>query len=252
METFRGHYDGMSNSFSHSYDGENVHLGEINLKVNKATTTEATGLSSAREKYFKGVVIDKTLCLKFLNLEHLNYDWRKGISHSWIKHEYWNFLISLHRFLTCEGRYDVTFLYHLRLLLHLEGGLQIHFPYFLRMSLSKMARGVKFSYKKHETIIYHHGSMKLLVVHELRNRVSSWKKLLTHYFSQEDVSKSMGKDGTRECRKEYGNKVGNNKSNRKKPSSGVDNVGPNSPKSVNKLDKGKIVKSGKNIELRVK
>lgn len=62
----------------------------------------------------------------------------------------------------------------------------------------------------------------------------------------------MGKDGTRECRKESGKKVGNNKSKRKKPSSGVDNVGPNSPKSINKLDKGKTIKSEENLEVRVK
>jgi hypothetical protein len=117
-------------------------------------------------------------------------------------------LISLKRFLTCEGRYDVTFLYHLRLLLHFEGWPQIDFPYFLRISLSKMVRGIKSAYKKLETSIYHHGLMNLVVVHELRKRGNSWKKLLTHYFSQEDVSKSMGKDGTREYRKESGKKVG--------------------------------------------
>jgi hypothetical protein len=64
------------------------------------------------------------------------------------------------------------------------------------MSLSKMARGVKYSSNKPKTSIYHHGLMKLLVVHELRKRGCSWKKLLTHDFVQEDVSKYVGKDGT--------------------------------------------------------
>jgi hypothetical protein len=72
-------------------------------------------------------------------------------------------LISLHNFLTCEGRYGVTFLYHLRLLLHFEDGLQINFPYFLWMSLGKMVRGVRSSSKKPETSLYHHGIIKLLV-----------------------------------------------------------------------------------------
>ena len=49
----------------------------------------------------------------------------------------------LQRFVTSDGRYVVTFLYHLRLLLHFEGGPKMIFPYFLWMSLNKMARVIK-------------------------------------------------------------------------------------------------------------
>jgi hypothetical protein len=88
-------------------------------------------------------------------------------------------LFILHRFLTCEGRYVVTFLYHLRLLLHFEGGPKIDFPHFIWMSLNKLVRGVKYASKNPETSLYHHGLMKLLLVHELRKQGNSWKKLLT-------------------------------------------------------------------------
>jgi hypothetical protein len=88
-------------------------------------------------------------------------------------------IVFLQKFLTCEGRYVITFLYHLRILLHFEGGPQIYFPHFLWMSLKKMVRGVMSTSKKPETSVYHHGMMKLLVVHELRKQDSIWKKLLT-------------------------------------------------------------------------
>jgi hypothetical protein len=87
-------------------------------------------------------------------------------------------LISLQKFLTCEGRYAVTFIYHLNLLSHFEGGPQINFPYFLWMSLKKMARGVRPVSKKLETRLHHHGLIKLLVVHALKKQVGSWKQLL--------------------------------------------------------------------------
>jgi hypothetical protein len=114
-----------------------------------------------------------------LKPEHLDPDWKKGISKSWIKEEYWMMLACLNFFLTCEGRYVVTFLYPLRLLLHFEGGPQIEFPHFIWMSLNKMVRVIKSGSKKPKTSLYHHGLMKLLVVQELRKRDNSWNKLLT-------------------------------------------------------------------------
>jgi hypothetical protein len=75
---------------------------------------------------------------------------------------------SLQQFVTCEGRYDVTFIYHLRLLFHFEGGPEIDFPYFLWVSLNKMVRGVKSISKVEKTRIYHQGLIKMLVLHELR------------------------------------------------------------------------------------
>jgi len=40
---------------------------------------EATCLSSSGEKYFKGVIVDKKICQKFLRLEHQDPNWTKGI-----------------------------------------------------------------------------------------------------------------------------------------------------------------------------
>lgn len=112
------------------------------------------------------------LCHKFLTPKDQNLDWTKGILTSWVKEEYRLIINALHRFVTCEGRCVVNFLYHLRLLLHFEGGPEIIFPYFLWMSLNKMARGIKSSSKNVQTSIYHHGLIKLLVVHEINKQGS--------------------------------------------------------------------------------
>jgi hypothetical protein len=90
-------------------------------------------------------------------------------------------IANLQRFLTCEGRYAMNFIYHLRLLLHFEGGPEIDFPYFLWMSLNKMVRGVKSLSKTEKTIIYHQGLIKMLVLHELRKKRISWKVLITQH-----------------------------------------------------------------------
>jgi hypothetical protein len=186
LEKFKGYHEGVSLAFAQTYDGESVQFGDMKLTILEATIAEATSLPSSGEKYFKGVIVDRKLCQKFLRPEHQDPDWTKGIPRRCIKEEYWMMLISLQIFLTCEGRYAVTFLYHLKLLSHFEGGPQIDFPHFLWMSLNKMVRGVKSASKKPETNIHHHGLMKLLVVHALRKQGSSWKQLLQQNFLRKE------------------------------------------------------------------
>jgi hypothetical protein len=92
----------------------------------------------------------------------------------------------IQRFITCEGRYAMTFIYHLRFLLHFEGGPEIDFRYFLWMSLNKMVRGVKSLSKTGKTSIYHQGHIKMLVLHELMKQRISWKSLITQHLPTEN------------------------------------------------------------------
>lgn len=128
MEKFKGYHEGVSLAFAQTYDEESVQCGDMKLTISEATIAEAIGSPSSGEKYFKGVIIDRKLCQKFLRSEHQDPDWTKGIPRSCIKEEYWTMLISLQRFLTCEGKYVMTFLYHLKLLSHFEGGHKSIFP----------------------------------------------------------------------------------------------------------------------------
>jgi hypothetical protein len=56
-----------------------VQLGDMKLTITEATIAEATGLPMVAEKYFKSVIIDKKLCLKFLKSEHQDPYWTKGV-----------------------------------------------------------------------------------------------------------------------------------------------------------------------------
>jgi hypothetical protein len=183
LEKIIGCHEGVSHAFIQSYDGEIVHIGNLQLTINETTLREATGLPSRGAKYFKGVGINKEMCQRFMKEDHQHPDWKKGISRNYIKEEYHPMLVTLQRFLTCEGMYVVTFLYHLRLLLHFEGGPKIEFPYFLWMSLNKMVRGVKSLSKTENTSMYHQGLIKILVIHEIRKQGFSWKTLITQHLS---------------------------------------------------------------------
>jgi hypothetical protein len=77
------------------------------------------------------------------------------------------------------------------------------------MSLNNMVRGVKSASKKLETSLYHHGMMKILVVHELRKWDISWKKFLTENFSHETSKPVEGSVTGEQSKGSYGKKEGN-------------------------------------------
>jgi hypothetical protein len=150
-------------------------------------------------------------------------------------------LISLQRFLNCEGRYVVTLLYDLKLLSYFEGGPQIEFPHFLWMSLNKMVRGVKSTYKKPKTSIHHHGLIKLFFLHALRKQGNSLKQLLQQIFSQEGVSKSTEEHETKACSEGSSRKRNEEKRKGKKLGGEEALVTPISSQTVDRLDKDKSV-----------
>jgi hypothetical protein len=130
LEKFTGCHEKVSHAFIQGYNGEIVHIGNLELAINEETLREATRLPNRGDKYFKGVGINREMCQQFLKEDHQHPDWKKGIPRNYIKEEYHPMLASLQRFLTCEGRYVVTFIYYIRLLLHFEGGPKVDFPYF--------------------------------------------------------------------------------------------------------------------------
>lgn len=87
---------------------------------------------------------------------------------------------------TCEGRYFVVFLYHIRLLLHFTDGHEINFSFFLHQSLYTFSRGIQSASKKDETSIFYHSLIKILVVYELGQRKYTWEEFLAKNFPQEE------------------------------------------------------------------
>jgi hypothetical protein len=225
LEKFTGWHEKISHEFIQGYDGEIAHIGNLQLTINEATLREVTGLPNRGAKYFKGVGINKEMCQRFLKEDHQHPDWKKGIPRNYIKEEYHPMIASLQRFLTCEGRYAVTFIYHLRLLLHFEGGPEIDFPYFLWMSLNKMVRGVKSLSKTEKTSIYHQGLIKMLVLHEIRKQRISWKVLITQHLPTENKPVEEAQRAPKK-----------NKEPQKKKSK-KDKATPSSPRTVSQHEK---------------
>ena len=69
--------------------------------------------------------------------------WKKGVPRSWLIHPWDEVAHVIQKFITCEGRFSVMYLYHIKLMQHLRGDCEINIPYFLLQSLSKTSKVLK-------------------------------------------------------------------------------------------------------------
>ena len=81
---------------------------------------------------------------KFLVNPEKDVNWHKWIPMTALKRD---ILFILQNYVTCEGKYELVFFYHLCLLMHFEKDHHISFPYYLLKNLNKMAFNIQCSHK---------------------------------------------------------------------------------------------------------
>jgi hypothetical protein len=74
LEKFTGWHEKVSHAFILGYNGEIVHIGNLQLTINEATLREVMGLPNRGSKYFKGAGINKEMCQQFLKEDHQHPD----------------------------------------------------------------------------------------------------------------------------------------------------------------------------------
>jgi hypothetical protein len=99
----------------------------------------------------------------------------KGIPVSLLKVRWHGLLAVLKQFITCEGHYGLVFLYHVRFLMHFIG-FHLNVSFYLLRSQYKMLK--RYKKKNLDSSLFHHGLIKLLLVHHLKTLADDWDGFL--------------------------------------------------------------------------
>jgi hypothetical protein len=101
----------------------------------------------------------------------------KGLNPSTLSEPWKELAGVIHRYITCDGRYDVIRPCHLKLLAALKQRLVFNLPFFLNSMLHEVTiRTHKAKY--HVTIISHHGLVKMIVNRALSQTQITWGELI--------------------------------------------------------------------------
>jgi hypothetical protein len=94
----------------------------------------------------------------------------------------------IQRYFTCEGRFNTLYRYHIRLLLHFTGKVEMIIPFYLLRSIGKMSDRVQSKSKAVDTIIFHFGLIRMLVLEEMRKRNISWEHFIVVSHMKLDIA----------------------------------------------------------------
>jgi hypothetical protein len=136
------------------------------------------------QKWFKNSKVDEVPWSLLFTSRKIN-SCDKGMPVTALKPRWHDLLAIVKQFVTCEGRYSLVFLYHLRLLMSFID-FPLNMPYFLLRSLYKMVKC--FKREKSDSSLFHHCLIKVIMVHQLKLNGNCWDAfLLRNGFSSPEI-----------------------------------------------------------------
>jgi hypothetical protein len=143
IRKFDGYNFTVARQFALSFDGCRAKVGDVQLEVTEEFLSLATSLPVKGQKWSKSCkVSDVPWTLLFQSRTVNSCD--RGLPAKMLKPRWYDLLMIIKRFVTCEGRYGFIFLFHLRLLMVFMG-FELNMPHYLHRSLFKMAKRYKHS-----------------------------------------------------------------------------------------------------------
>jgi hypothetical protein len=174
IRKFDGFNISVARQFALSFDGCRAKVGDLQLEITEQSLSLATSLPVKGQKWSKSYKVNDvpwTLLFRSRTVNSCN----RGLPAKMLKPRWYDLLMIVKQFVTCEGRYGFVFLFHLHLLMVFMG-FELSMPHYLHRSLFKMAK--KYKRSQADTSLFHVGLIKMLVVYELGLRQDSWHDFL--------------------------------------------------------------------------
>jgi hypothetical protein len=175
LKKFEGYNLSVAQAFAQTFDGFRAKVGDIQLELTEDFMSKATGLPLKGERWFKNAKIEDVPWSLFMASRKTTCC-TKGIPIALLKPRWHSLLLILKQFVTCEGRYGLVFLYHIRLLM-IFIGFELDMPFYLLMSLYKMSK--RFKRQSINSSLFHHGLVKILLVYHLSKIGDNWETFLS-------------------------------------------------------------------------
>jgi hypothetical protein len=175
IRKFDGYNLTVARQFALSFDGCRAKVGDVQLEITEQFLSLATSLPVIGQKWSKSYKVDNvpwTLLFQSRTVDSCD----RGLPAKMLKPRWYDLLMVIKQFVTCEGRYGFVFLFHLRLLMVFMG-FELSMPHYLHRSLFKMAK--RYKHSQADTSLFHVGLIKMCMVYELGLRRDSWDNFLS-------------------------------------------------------------------------
>jgi hypothetical protein len=138
----RGHLE-VAREFALNFDGTKIRLGYWSLRCLNCPSQQATEIPNTGERWFKAMTLNAAFSKEFLKPEYQGDNLSKGVPINHMLEGFDKMLKVIQRYFTCEGRFNMIYQYHIRILLHFTGKDAMNLPFYLFRSIGKMSDRVQ-------------------------------------------------------------------------------------------------------------
>jgi hypothetical protein len=150
--------------FALNFDGTKTKVGTLKLEASEAIIVAATEIPNTGERWFKSMTLNAAFSKDFLKPDYQKDNLSKGVPRSHLVEGFDKMPTIIQRYFTCEGRFNMIYQYHIRLLLHFTCKYLMNIPFYLFRSMGNMVDRVQDKSKAVDTSIFHSGLIRMLVM----------------------------------------------------------------------------------------
>ena len=140
----------------------------MEFEVSKQYMSVAIDIPDCGEKWFKAMSLNSSFSKEFLKPEYQGDNLFKGVPRGHMLEYFEKIHRFIQRYFMCEGRFNMVYQYHIRLLLYFTGKESMNLPFYLFRSIGKMPYRVQAKTKQVYTNVFHSGLIKVLALKELK------------------------------------------------------------------------------------
>jgi hypothetical protein len=101
-----------------NFSGTKTKVGLLDFEVSEKSIFVATKIHDCGEKWFKAMSMNSSFSKEILKIEYKVDNLSKGVRRSHIMEYFDKILRFIQTYFTCEGRFNMVYQYHIRLILH--------------------------------------------------------------------------------------------------------------------------------------
>lgn len=113
LHKFSGYNLEVTRQFASTFDGNKAQVGNLVFSISEEYISQVTELPQTGERWFKKQPMDEKSWTPYIRKSRKVYTWVNGVSRNWLKSPWDKIVYLIQKYVTCEGRYSLIFLYHI-------------------------------------------------------------------------------------------------------------------------------------------
>lgn len=191
----KGYHPQIAAAFIQTFNGFEAQVAELTIRVLEDIISCVFDLPLDGERWFKNDKVNEQSLNQFLKEDYPKPNWSTRISTKHLQDKWKTVMLTVREYITCEGKYEHLYRFHLHFLIHLKGQNEMNLPYYLIKDLSKISAKIQKNPLTLENNLSHHSFITMLVFDQIMRNGLSIRSFLhsSGFYQKEQLQERVDK-----------------------------------------------------------